>query len=119
MRKISFIAALALLMAVYGLTVAQSQQDDLTLQEQLNAFMAANPRVKVTYNPAPDYVNTMQIAFDSGSYANIFFVDSSNLSDWAAAGVIAPAEGHLDDVEDIYPTLREAFSVNGSLQCAP
>jgi multiple sugar transport system substrate-binding protein len=35
------------------------------------------------------------------------------------AGAIEPAEGRLENVDDFYPSLREAFTYNGTFYCPP
>lgn len=134
MRKNSFlVGALALLLALSlsGMAAAQdevrltlagwssSPAEDEALQAQLDAFMQANPGVTVEFSPSPSYVETMQTAFASGDYPEVFYVDSSKLPDWAEAGVLAPAEDNIEDVDDIYPSLIEVFTYNGTLYCPP
>ncbi len=51
---------------------------------------------------APEYETFMQTGFASGSYPNVFYVDSFRLQDWASAGVLEPYGDRITDVEDIY-----------------
>lgn len=98
---------------------SSSDAENKALQDAVNAFMAANPGIKVELSLSPDYVTTMQTAFASGDYPEVFYVDSSKLPDWAEAGVVAPAGDNIEDMDDIYPSLIEVFTYKDTLYCAP
>jgi multiple sugar transport system substrate-binding protein len=98
---------------------ASSTEEDAALAKQVDAFMAANPDIKVNVNIVPDYETTIQAAFASGDYPNVFYVDSSKLPDWAEAGVLASGEGKIENLSDHYPSLLEAFTYKGTLYCPP
>lgn len=134
MRKNRLIVlALVLLLALSagGVMVAQdqvnitlagwssSELEDTALQEAVAAFMEANPDVNVEISLSPSYVETQQTAFASGDYPEVFYVDSSKLPDWAEAGVVASADENLNNVEDIYPSLVEVFTYDGTFYCPP
>jgi multiple sugar transport system substrate-binding protein len=134
MRKTRFIvAALVLMLAlsVTGMAAARaavtirlagwssSDAENAALQDEITNFMTANPDITVELNLSPSYDDTMHAAFASGDYPEVFYVDSSKLNDWVEAGVIAPADGKLEDVEDFYPSLLEVFTVDGQVMCAP
>jgi len=128
-----FVSALALMLVllVSGVTVAQdqvnitlagwssSEAEDNALRAAVDAFMEANPDVAVEVSFSPSYDETMQTAFASGDYPEVFYVDSSKLPDWAEAGVIATAGDNIVEMDDIYPSLLEVFTYNGELYCAP
>jgi multiple sugar transport system substrate-binding protein len=98
---------------------SSSPAEDAALQESVDAFMEANPNINVTIQYPPDYVTAMQSAFASGDYPNVFYVESFKLPDWAEAGVLAPAEGNVEDEEGIFPSLRNSFTYNGTFYCPP
>lgn len=98
---------------------SSSDAENQALQDAVNAFMEANPDVNVEISLSPDYVTTMQTAFASGDYPEVFYIDSSKLPDWADAGVVASAGDNIEDMEDIYPSLLEVFTYNDTLYCAP
>ncbi len=134
MRTHRFFMAVLALLLVLAMSVPALAQDEVSLvlagwsssdaenkalQDAVNAFMAANPGIKVELSLSPDYVTTMQTAFASGDYAEVFYVDSSKLPDWAEAGVVAPAGDNIEDMDDIYPSLIEVFTYKDTLYCAP
>ncbi len=92
--------------------------EDAALQAALDQFMELNPNITVEFVPSPDHTVTMQTAFASGDYAEVFYVDSSRLPDWASAGVIAPAEGAIDP-EGYYESLIDIFTFDGVFWCPP
>ncbi|MDL5054961.1 extracellular solute-binding protein [Oscillatoria laete-virens NRMC-F 0139] len=106
MRKFRFLTlvmALLLLVMSGALVSAQDEvtltlagwssnpAEDAALRAALDLFQEQNPGVTVNFIPSPDHTLTMQTAFASGDYAEVFYVDSSRLPDWATAGVVAPA----------------------------
>ena len=95
---------------------ASSEQEDAALRAQLERF-TAETGIKVEFQPSPDYDTTMQTAFASGQYANVFYVDSSKLPDWVDAGVVAAGDGLVENPEGIYQSLRDIFTVNGTFYC--
>lgn len=98
---------------------SSSPAEDAALQSRLDAFTAANPNIKVDFQPSTDHTTTMQTAFASGDYAEVFYVDSSLFNAWADAGVIADGSDKIEDPEDIYQPLRDLFTKNGKLYCPP
>lgn len=132
MRKSLLLMVLAvMLLALSGLVAAQdevtirlagwssSEEEDEALRAQVAAFEEANPGINVDLNFSPDYLTTMQTAFASGDYPEVFYIDSSQLPNWVEAGVVAPAEGNIEDVEGFYPSLLNVFTYNDTLYCPP
>lgn len=130
-RFVSLLFVLLLMLSA-GIVVAQdepvtitlagwssSDAENAALQDAIDAFEEANPNVQVELSLSPDYVTTQQTAFASGDYAEVFYIDSSKLPDWVEAGVVAPAEGMVEEVEDFYPSLIEVFTYNGTFYCPP
>lgn len=98
---------------------SSSDAENEALQSQVDAFMEANPGINVELNLSPSYNETMQTAFASGDYPEVFYVDSSRLPDWAEAGVVAAAGDNIENMDDIYPSLLEVFTYADTLYCAP
>ena len=98
---------------------SSSTAENDALMAQVEAFMAVSPDIKVNVNLVPEYDPTIQAAFASGDPPNVFYVDSSKLPDWAEAGVLASGEGKIENLEEHYESLLEAFTYNGTLYCPP
>src|SRR5690606_15269863 len=128
-RIIVLVLAAVLALALTGIGTAQDEvqltlagwsshpAEDAALRAALDLFMEENPGVTVEFIPSPDHTLTMQTAFASGDYAEVFYIDSSRLPDWVAAGVVAPAEDNIEGVEGFYPSLIEVFTIDGTLYC--
>jgi multiple sugar transport system substrate-binding protein len=124
-------AALVLMLALSGVALAQdsvtirlagwasSPEEDAALTAMLDAFMAANPDIEVEFQPSTTYNETMQTAFAAGDYAEVFYVNSDTVASWVDAGVIADGSSEIADQDDIYESLRNVFTLDGTLYCAP
>ncbi len=105
-----------------NLTVAgwsSNPAEDAALNARLEAFMAENPGISVRFVPSTDHNVTMQTAFASGTYPEVFYIDSSRLPDWATAGVVAIGDEDIEDLDGFYPALLEVFTFEGDLYCPP
>jgi multiple sugar transport system substrate-binding protein len=97
---------------------SSSAQED----EALNALLAQfteETGITVDFIPSPNHPLTMQTAFASGDYANVFYIDSSILPDWVDAGVVDVGEGKIENPEGFYPDLLDVFTIDGILYCPP
>jgi multiple sugar transport system substrate-binding protein len=134
MRKVHLLTVLVVLaLVISGASAALARQqvtitlmgwssstaENDALMAQVDAFMAANSGIKVNVNLVPEYDPTIQAAFASGDPPNVFYVDSSRLPDWAEAGVLASGEGKIENLDEHYESLLEAFTYNGTLYCPP
>lgn len=118
-------------MLAVSLNVAVAQDDTLTVagwssdpaeDAMLTALLeqfTEETGIPVEFVPSPDFVTTMQTAFASGEYANVFYIDSSKLPDWVEAGVVAVGEGEIENPEGFYESLLNTFTYEGVLYCAP
>lgn len=124
---------LALVIAILALSLSLASADDITLKlagwassdiedaalvAQLELF-TEETGIEVEFVASPDYTVTMQTAFASGEYANVFYVDSSKLPDWAEAGVVAIGEDDIVDPDGFYPALLDIFRYEEDLYCPP
>ncbi len=98
---------------------ASSEAENDRLQEVIDEFNANNPDLNVTLNLVPDYDTKLQTSLAGGSPPDVFYIDSFRLPDFVAADSIEPAEGQLENVDDFYPSLREAFTIDDTLYCPP
>jgi len=97
---------------------SSSAQED----EALNALLAQfteETGITVEFIPSPNHPLTMQTAFASGDYANVFYIDSSFLPDWVAAGVVDVGEGKIENPDGFYADLLDVFTLDGILYCPP
>jgi multiple sugar transport system substrate-binding protein len=131
MRKYAFlVGVLAILLALSGIAIAQDEvtlvlaghsstpAEDETLQEQVALFEEQYPNINVEVQLVPEYDTFLQTAFASGDYPNVFYVNQDKVDEFAQAGVLAtPAEGQITDMDDIYPSLVQTFTFDGSFYC--
>ena len=97
---------------------SSSVEEDATLRSLLEQF-TAETGISVEFIASPNHPVTMQTAFASGDYANVFYIDSSILPDWVAAGVIDVGEGKIEDPEGFYGNLLDVFTIDDILYCPP
>jgi multiple sugar transport system substrate-binding protein len=98
---------------------ASSDAENVRLQEVIDGWNAANPDIQVQLNLVPDYDTKLQTALAGGSPPDIFYIDSFRLPDLAGAGALLPIGDQMTDVDDFYPSLREAFTLDGTFYCPP
>jgi multiple sugar transport system substrate-binding protein len=98
---------------------ASSDAENVRLQEIIDQWNAANPDTQVQLNLVPDYDTKLQTALAGGSPPDIFYIDSFKLPDLVAAGAVAPIGDQLTNPDDFYPSMREAFTLDGTFYCPP
>jgi multiple sugar transport system substrate-binding protein len=98
---------------------ASSDAENVRLQEIVDGWNEANPDAPVQLNLVPDYDTKLQTALAGGSPPDIFYIDSFRLPDLVAANAVAPIGDQLTDPDDFYPSMREAFTVDGTFYCPP
>lgn len=57
--------------------------------------------------------------FASGQPADLLYVSTDNLVGWADNGSLEPYGDQLENADDFYPSLKEAFTVDGTFYAAP
>jgi multiple sugar transport system substrate-binding protein len=102
---------------VMGWSSSAAEDEALTdLIATFNTETGAN----ASFNPVPEYDTALQAALAGGSPPDVFYVDSNRLPDLADAGILQPVpDGVISDPDDIYPSLREAFTYDGTWYCPP
>ena len=98
---------------------ASSDAENTRLQEIIDGWNAANPDTQVQLNLVPDYDTKLQTALAGGSPPDIFYIDSFKLPDLVAANAVAPIGDQLTNPDDFYPSMREAFTIDGTFYCPP
>lgn len=98
---------------------ASSAAEDEALTALLEEYSEASGTT-VTFEPQPEYDTSLQAALVGGDPPDFFYVDSNRLPDLADAGALAEVpEGAITDSDDIYESLREAFTYDGTWYCPP
>lgn len=98
---------------------ASSDAENIRLQEMIDTFNGANPDINVTLNQVPEYDTALQTALAGGEPPDVFYIDSFRLPDFVEAGVLMPVGESLDDPDDFYPNLRQAFTIDDTFWCPP
>ena len=97
---------------------ASSSAEDEELRSILSTY-SEQSGVNVEFNPSPDYDTTLQAALAGGTPPDLFYVNDNRLADLAEAGTLAEMSDLIDNPDDFYPALREAFSYEGTMHCPP
>jgi multiple sugar transport system substrate-binding protein len=98
---------------------SSSDAENTALTELVDAFSEETGAV-ASFQPQAEYDVALQAALTSGDPPDVFYVDSFRLPDLADAGALAPVpDGAITDPDDIFPSLREAFTLDGTWYCPP
>jgi multiple sugar transport system substrate-binding protein len=104
-------------LAVWGWSSSDAEN---TALNDLIATFSEETGANATFQPQAEYDVALQAALTSGDPPDVFYVDSFRLPDLAAAGALAPVpEGAVSNPDDIYPSLQEAFTFDGTWYCPP
>lgn len=68
---------------------------------------------------ASDFAQEAAQGFASGTPADVLYVGTDQFAAWAQAGNLLAYGDELENVDDFYPALRDAFTLDGDLYCAP
>lgn len=98
---------------------SSSDAENARLQEMVDTFNDANPDLHVTLNQVPDYDTALQTAIAGGAPPDVFYIDSFRLPDYVEAGALMPIGDQMDDPDDFYPNLRQAFTIDDTFWCPP
>jgi multiple sugar transport system substrate-binding protein len=103
---------------------SSSPTEDAILQESINAFMAANPTVKVKWEPiAQDYETVLKTNLAAGTEADVFYADIFWIDSVMKTGKLMALDDYMaksgTKKEDFVPTLINAFSYQGKVYGIP
>jgi multiple sugar transport system substrate-binding protein len=130
-RFTAVMLVVTLLLSLFGAVAAQ---DTVTLrvwtgssspvenefkEAQIAAFEAANPNIDVQLLISPDYGAQVRAAFASGDYPEVFTVGQFDFPQWQSDGLLAVGTDLIEAPDEIYAGLKDAFSAEGELYCAP
>lgn len=129
LNKLRIFIMMAILVALAGISTAQdnvitvrvwtgssSPVENEFKEAQVAAFEEANPGIDIELLISPDYGTQVRAAFASGDYPEVFTVGQFDFPQWQADGLLAVGDA-IENPDDIYPGLREAFSADGELYC--
>lgn len=68
---------------------------------------------------AQDLNQQLSQGFAAGSPPDVFYVSSDLVASYAANGSLEPYAAEMENADDFYPNLREAFTVEDEYYCAP
>lgn len=69
--------------------------------------------------PAQDLVQQLQQGFVGGAPPDVFYVSPDRFQLYAEGGSLFPYGDQIEDVDDFYPALRQAFTYQDQLYCIP
>ncbi|MEN3305805.1 MAG: multiple sugar transport system substrate-binding protein, partial [Micromonosporaceae bacterium] len=86
---------------------------------QAAAAWASSSGNKATVTPAQDVAQQLGQAFAGDNPPDVFYVDAARFADYASVGAMEPYADKVSNVDDFYPSLRQAFTYKGRLYCIP
>ncbi|MGB7340706.1 MAG: extracellular solute-binding protein [Phototrophicaceae bacterium] len=98
-------------------TSSSSPVENEFKEAQVAAFEEANPGIEIELLISPDYGTQIRAAFASGDYPEVFSIGQFDFPQWQADGLLAAGGDLIENADDIYPGLRDAFTADGELYC--
>jgi multiple sugar transport system substrate-binding protein len=98
---------------------SSSDAENSRLQEMIDTFNDDNPDINVQLNLNPQFDTALQTALAGGQPPDVFYIDSFRLPDLVAANALMPIGDQLENPDDFYPNLRQAFTVDDTFWCPP
>jgi multiple sugar transport system substrate-binding protein len=105
--------------ATLSVLIASSGQAETTAVQTAAAAWAQSSGNTVTVTPAQDMAQQLGQALAGDSPPDVFYVDAGRFADYASVGALEPYGDRLGDANDFYESLRETFTFDGKLYCAP
>ncbi len=75
--------------------------------------------VKVTVVAAQNLQQQLSQGFASGRPADVFYLDTTSFQNYAKSGALYAYADKISGPDDFYPTLKAAFTYNGTFYCVP
>ena len=103
---------------------SSSPAEDKLVTDAIDAFMKANPNVKVTWEPiAKDYDTVLKTNIAAGTEADVFYVDINWVGSLMTTGKLMALDDLMSKAKvaksDFVPTLIDAFSNGGKVYGLP
>ena len=99
--------------------IGSSGEAETKAVQEAASTWASSSGNKATVIPAQDLTQQLGQALAGGTPPDVFYVDAVRFADYASVGALEPYAGKLADASDFYPSLRTAFTYNGTFYCAP
>jgi multiple sugar transport system substrate-binding protein len=80
---------------------------------------ASESGTEVEVIAATDLAQQLSQGFASGEPYDVFYVGSDQVATFAQNGSLLPYAADLENADDFYPNLRDAFTVDDEFYCAP
>lgn len=99
---------------------SSSDAENDLLKSIVDQFNKSQTKYTASFEPAPNYDQALQTALAGGVPPDVFYIDSLKFPDMIKNNVLAtPAANGIDDPDDFYPSLKAAFTANGTFYCPP
>jgi len=102
-----------------SILIGSSGQAETAAVEAAVAAWSAQSGVATKVIAASDLNQEAAQGFASGQPADLLYLSTENLAAWAANGSLEAYGDQLANKDDFYPSLREAFTVDGVFYAAP
>lgn len=96
-----------------------SDVENETLKQVIADFNTAHPQYNASFEASPNYDQSLQTALAGGAPPDVFYVDSLKFPDLIKNDVLAVPPDGIQNPDDFYPSLRAAFTANGTFYCPP
>lgn len=94
----------------------QAETDAVTAAADAWAQESGN---EANVQAAQDLNQQLSQGFAAGSPPDVFYVSSDLVASYASNGSIEPYAADMENADDFYPNLKEAFTVDDTYYCAP
>ena len=99
---------------------SSSDAENDLLKSIVSQFNQSQTQYTASFDPSPNYDQALQTALAGGAPPDVFYIDSLKFPDMLKNNVLAtPPAGAIQEPDDFYPSLREAFTANGTFYCPP
>jgi multiple sugar transport system substrate-binding protein len=99
--------------------IASSGDAETAAVKQAAAAWASSSGNKATVVPAQNIDQQLGQAFAGSTPPDVFYLDAAKVADYASVGALYPYGNKVADPNDFYPSLRTAFTYQGTFYCAP
>jgi multiple sugar transport system substrate-binding protein len=99
---------------------SSSDAENELLKSIVADYNASQTQYAASFEPSPNYDQSLQTALAGGSPPDVFYIDSLKFPDFNKNDVLAvPPANAIQDPDDFYPSLKQAFTANGTFYCPP